>query len=174
MKDWLLTDFDVLLKVFISTVLIFSVLIIFIRISGLRSFAKMSSIDFASTIAIGSVLATTILSESPSILKGGMAVGFILFFQTIFSKLTLHFDWFKKLASNKPMFLMDGEDILYDNLKKANLSEGDLMAKLREANVIQLSEVQAVILETTGDVSVLHCDADKEVDDILLQGIRRS
>jgi len=174
MKDWLLTDFDVLLKVFISTILIFSMLILLVRISGLRSFAKMSSIDFASTIAIGSVLASSILSESPSVLKGGMAVGFILLFQTIFSKLTLKFDWFDKLVSNQPMLLMDGETILYDNLHKANLSESDLMAKLREANVIQLSEVQAVILETTGDVSVLHCENKKKVDDILLKNIRKS
>jgi len=174
MKEWLIADFDVLVMVFISTIFILSILIIFVRISGLRSFAKMSSIDFASTIAIGSVLAATILNESTSILKGGVAVGFILLFQTLFSKLTLKFDWFAKLASNQPLLLMNGENILYDNLHKANLSEEDLQAKLREANVIQLSEVRAVVLETTGDVSVLHCDSDKDLDEFLLQNVRRS
>lgn len=172
MQDWLLTDLDVLLKVFISTVLTFSVLILCVRISGLRSFAKMTSIDFASTIAIGSVLASTLLSESPSVLKGGAAVGFILLFQTIFSKLTLKFDWFDELVSNQPLLLMDGEKILYDNLHAANLKEADLFAKLREANVIERKEIYAVILEETGDVSVLHGAADKQVWEELLKNIR--
>ncbi|HDZ14187.1 hypothetical protein LCGC14_0666010 [marine sediment metagenome] len=171
MKEWLMSDLDVLLKVFISVILVFSLLVIWVRISGLRSFAKMSSIDFASTIAIGSVLASTILNESPSVLKGGLAIGFILLFQTIFSKLTLKYGWFDTLVSNRPLLLMKGENILYDNLHATNMSEEDLMAKLREANVIELSEVKAVILETTGDVSVLHSGTDKKLDELLLKNI---
>lgn len=172
MKDWLITDWDVILKVFISTILIFSILIVWVRISGLRSFAKMSSIDFASTIAIGSVLAGTVLSADPSIAKGAVAIAFILGFQTIFSKLTLKFDWFDKLVSNKPLLLMEGETIRYDNLHATNLSEEDLFAKLREANVIEFSEIKAVIMETTGDISVLHCSSEKDVDDRLLKSVR--
>ena len=42
---------------------------------------------------------------------------------------------------------------------------------LREANALQLSQVRAVILEDTGDVSVLH--GPEEVDDELLEGVRR-
>ncbi|WP_051254330.1 DUF421 domain-containing protein [Arenibacter latericius] len=136
-----------------------------------RSFAKISSIDFASTIAIGSVLASTVLSANPSIIKSGMAIGFILGFQTLFSKLTLKFNWFSNLASNSPMLLMDRETILYDNLYSNNLSEEDLYAKLREANVLQFSEVKAVILETTGDITVLHGSVEKDIDDRLLKGV---
>ena len=169
---WISTNFDAVLKIFVSTILVFTTLILFVRISGLRSFAKMSSIDFASTIAIGSILAATIVNDSPSVLKGGVAVGCILLFQTLFSKMTLKFDWFDKLVSNQPLMLMEGKDILYDNLHKTNLSEGDLMAKLREANVLQLSEVKAVILETTGDISVLHGEEDKNVDDLILEHVR--
>ncbi|MDX1362874.1 MAG: DUF421 domain-containing protein [Arenibacter latericius] len=172
MKDWITTDWQAILNVFISTVLIFSILIIWVRISGLRSFAKISSIDFASTIAIGSVLASTVLSANPSIIKSGMAIGFILGFQTLFSKLTLKFNWFSNLASNSPMLLMDRETILYDNLYTNNLSEEDLYAKLREANVLQFSEVKAVILETTGDITVLHGSVEKDIDDRLLKGVR--
>ncbi|GGW42671.1 DUF421 domain-containing protein [Arenibacter certesii] len=172
MKDWIATEGQAILNVFISTVLIFSILILWVRVSGLRSFAKISSIDFASTIAIGSVLASTVLSADPSIIKSGMAIGFILGFQTLFSKLTLKFNWFNTLASNSPMLLMDKENILYDNLYSNNLSEEDLYAKLREVNVLQLSEIKAVILETTGDITVLHGSVEKEIDVLLLKGVR--
>ena len=45
--------------------------------------------------------------------------------------------------------------ILYHALKKANVGKDDLIAKLREANVHDFSEVKAVIFESTGDVSVI-------------------
>ena len=165
MENWIISEWATLLNVAASTFLILILLVVFVRISGLRSFAKMTSIDFASTVAIGSILASTLLTENPSVLQGTMGIGFILLFQTIFARLTLKLPWFDKLVSNQPMLLMRGEEILYDNLHKAHLSKGDLMAKLREANVLQLSEVRAVVLETTGDVSVLHTSSEEDVAD---------
>ena len=66
--------------------------------------------------------------------------------------------------------MRDGQ-ILYDNLNKVEITENELRGKLREANVIRLNEVKAVILETTGDVSVLHGDGDKEIEDYILEDV---
>jgi uncharacterized membrane protein YcaP (DUF421 family) len=68
---------------------------------------------------------------------------------------------------------MAGSDILRDNLRAAQMTEGDLYAKLREANVTQLEQVRAVVMESTGDVSVLHADeGDPDLDADLLHGVR--
>ena len=49
----------------------------------------------------------------------------------------------------------------------------DLRAKLREANVTQLMHVIAVVMEATGDISVLHNDdAEHELDDELLSKMK--
>lgn len=67
---------------------------------------------------------------------------------------------------------MIGEDIQHDQLAKAKMTVSDLHGKLREANVINYSQVRAVIAETTGDVSVLHCDDDSvELSPALLDGV---
>ena len=53
------------------------------------------------------------------------------------------------------------------------VEDPELINKLREANVTQLSQVYAVIMEATGDISVMHNDSDEhELDDILLKGVR--
>lgn len=172
MSDWISIDLNAFLKVIIATFLVFFMLIVFARISGLRSFAKMTLIDFASTIAIGSIIASTILNDSPSVFKGSLAIAAILTFQTLFSKLILKWYGFQELATNKPIFLMKGEEIIYENLYKTNMTEGHLMAKLREANVLKLSQVQFVVLETTGDVSVLHSEDKVQVDEQILLGVK--
>ncbi|MDO6471263.1 YetF domain-containing protein [Maribacter sp. 1_MG-2023] len=46
------------------------------------------------------------------------------------------------------------------------------MAKLREANVLQLSQVKAVIFETTGDISVLHSDKPIDIDAVIVEDVK--
>ncbi|WP_124981038.1 DUF421 domain-containing protein [Nonlabens xiamenensis] len=153
---------------------IFAIIIVITRIFGLRTFAKMSSFDFASTIAVGSVLASICLNKDQSILKGAITLFAIIAFQTLFSLLVRKMDWFKKLFTNDPQLLMIDGKILYDNLKRCNVGEGDLIAKLREANVHDYNEVRAAVLESTGDVSILHNKDNKQLHQDLLSGVDMS
>ena len=157
--------------VVISVLGIFSAIMVITRIFGLRTFAKMSSFDFASTIAVGSILASIVLNKDQVILKGILSLFCVIGFQTLFSFLVRKNDLFKKLFTNKPQFLMKDGKILYDNLKRCNVGVSDLMAKLREANVHKLSEVQAVVFESTGDITVLHSSEINEVEDIILRDV---
>ena len=130
----------------------------------------MSSFDFAMTVAIGSILASTILSSSVSLAEGitGLAVVYLLQISAAFLR---RYKGFKKLIDNTPLLLMDGQNILYENLKKARVAEGDLRSKLREANVIELSEVHAVVFETTGDISVLHSSNNRKLNDWMMEDV---
>ncbi|WP_339884246.1 DUF421 domain-containing protein [Polaribacter vadi] len=147
----------------VSVLGVFSIIIVITRVFGLRTFAKMSSFDFASTIAVGSVLASVILNTDYSLLKGAVVLVSIIGFQTLFSFLVRKVDIFKELFTNKPQIIMWNGKILYDKLKKCNVGEDDLIAKLREANVHDFNEVKAAVFESTGDVSVIHNKEDKEI-----------
>jgi len=77
------------------------------------------------------------------------------------------------VIDNQPLLLMDGPKVRSDNLRRANMTEADLRAKLREANVTQLEQVQAVVMESTGDVSVLHGPPDAgSPDEGLLRDVK--
>ena len=57
------------------------------------------------------------------------------------------------------------------NLRRANMTETDLRAKLRVANVTQLEQVRAVVMESTGDVLRAPPDAPA-IDDALLADVK--
>ena len=79
------------------------------------------------------------------------------------------------ISDNEPIVLMAGDRILRDNLDKTRVTENDLWGKLREANVLDPSEVRAVVLETTGDISVLHGEAGGQaLHPCLLRGVREA
>ena len=132
----------------------------------------MSSFDFAMTVAVGSIIASTVLSADVSLVQGitGLAVVYIL---QLGAAILRRFPIFQKIIDNSPLLLMDGSKILSENLKKARVTEGDLRSKLREANILNLSQVKAVVFETTGDISVLHSEEDENVEDWLLKDVNR-
>ncbi|MGJ8545962.1 MAG: DUF421 domain-containing protein [Sulfitobacter sp.] len=147
-------------------------IIFLVRIVGLRSFSKMTNFDFVMTVAMGSLLAGASQSQSwPALVQTMVAAMGLFAVQFAMSSLRQRAPEFDAFVQNTPMLLMKDGVILHSALQAARVSEDDLIAKLRSANVRQLSAVRAAILETTGDVSVLHGPA---LDRELLQGVGRA
>lgn len=152
----------------VSSVAMLFGIIAYIRIIGLRSFSKMSTFDFAVTVAIGSLLGTVALSAS-SLADGLIAVGVLLATQALVA--WGRFYGLGRFVDNEPVVLVANGRFLEDNMRATRVSASDIRAKLREANIADLSEVKAVILETTGDVSVIH-GKDGPMDPELLEDVR--
>lgn len=173
MKKWFVLDWNSTIAIVLTAIGIYIAIIIFTRIAGKRSFSKMSSFDFAMTVALGSMIATTVLSKSVSLWEGVIGLGIVYILQ-ISVAILRRFKIVRDTVDNAPLMLMDGKNILHENLKKARVTEEDLRSKLREANVIRLKEVRAVIFEATGDISVMHTgDMDEQLEDWLIKGVER-
>lgn len=154
-----------------SSIGIYLAILVFTRLFGKRSFSKMSSFDFAMTVAVGSMIATTALSSSVSLGEG--ALGLLLVYSLQLSAAYLRrYKWFRKIIDNQPTLLMDGEVMLRENMKSVRVTEGDIRSKLRESNVTKLSTIKAVIFETTGNLVVLHKQDDKPIDEWIMKDVQ--
>ncbi len=128
-------------------------IIAYTRAAGLRTFSKMSAFDFVITVAFGSLLASVTLSGS-SLVEGLVAAGTLLGLQVLIALGRRHS--LARVVDNTPLLLVDDGEVLEQNLRRARVTRDDLRACLRAANVCDLQQVQAVVFETTGDISVLH------------------
>lgn len=175
--DWAkeLPELGTLIRVAVTGVVVYLSVILAVRINGLRSFSKMSSYDFAMTVGVGTLMASTMISDSISLGQGLAGLATLFVAQRVISVLRRRFDRFHRAIDNSPLLLMDGERILKANLAKARVTEDDLRAKLREANVHNFSQVRAVVFEGTGDISVLHhaSQGDPDFEPWLLDDVRR-
>lgn len=133
--------------------------IVVVRIVGLRAFSKMTAFDFVITVATGSLMAGASTATSWSAFaQPCLAVAVLLGVQSGVAWLRQRSETFETIVQNCPVLLMRDGKMLHGALKATRVAEDDLVAKLREANVLNLSDVRAVVLETTGDISVLHGD----------------
>jgi len=145
--------------------------IIFVRIAGLRAFSKMTAFDFVVTVATGSLLASAATATGwPAFIQAVVAIAALLAAQYLLARLRQVSDLVDSLIGNEPLLLMRNGEFVDEAMRKSRVARSDVYAKLREANALDLAAVRAVVLETTGDISVLHGDA---MDEQVLQGVRR-
>ncbi|PQJ36501.1 hypothetical protein BSZ35_14220 [Salinibacter sp. 10B] len=118
------------------------------------------------------MLASVTLWQKPTLLEGAVALGTLFGLQFVVGNLRKRLPGVTGLLDNTPLLLMNGSTVLSGNLRRANMTEADLRAKLREANVTQLEQVRAVVMESTGDVSVLHASPEAPaLDPALLRDV---
>ena len=164
--DWLLVGWDKLPLIILSTLGVYAAVIALTRLNGLRTFSKMSGFDFAMTVAVGSLMASTMTSENPPLLAALTALVTLYLCQRLVAWARSRYGA-SRFVDNEPLLLMDGATFLEENLDVARVTKADLYAKLREANVLDPAEVLAVVMETSGDISVLHGDADSLAPEVL-------
>lgn len=168
--NWMTATGTSLFMVLLSGIGIYVALLLLTRVSGLRSFSKMSSFDFAITVAFGSVIASTILAEDPPLLVGIAGLGVLYLIQYGVSRGRRLSAAVEHLVDNEPLLVMAGADVLSEHLDEARMTEDDLRSKLRMAGVTHPDQVLAVVLESTGDVAVLKVGDD--VAPWIFEGVR--
>ena len=165
------TWFDIFLRGVLLSVAAIGWIVVLIRINGLRSLSKMTNFDFVMTIALGSLVAGAAqASDWQGFAQAMMAMVGLFVVQYTAARLRESSNTVEGVMQNDPVFLMRDGEFFEDALTSTRVAKSDLIAKLREANVLDLSEVRAVVLETTGDVSVLH---GERLQETLIAGVRR-
>ena len=132
-------------------------IILLVRMIGLRSFSKMTAFDFVITLATGSLLATAASSSDwTGFLRAVVAIGALMTVQVVLAFGRRRSEAVTAVVDNEPLLLMRDGVFIDAAMAESRVSPGDVYAKLRGAGIQSMDDVRAVVLETTGDISVLH------------------
>ena len=167
---WLLTDWAQIIGIIVSSIGIYVGIIVYTRLLGLRSFTKISSYDFAMTVAMGSILASTASAKEPSLIRGLIAIGVLFILQAILSYLRINTTQIKTLVDNKPILLMAHGEYIWENIHKVKLTNSDIHKVLRQNNIKNSQQVLALVMETSGAMSVIKSE-DESLDPSLFTAI---
>ena len=146
-------------RVAVVGVLIYGALVLLLRISGKRTLSKMNAFDLVVTVALGSTLATVLLSRSVAITEGLLALALLVFLQFAVTWSSMRSSKFRRLVKNEPKLVLYEGRFLRDAMKSERVTEGEVAAAVRDQGVTELEAVGAVVLETDGSMTVVpHAD----------------
>lgn len=154
-RSMFFNSFQDLARVIVVGVMAYISLIFFLRISGKRTLSKMNAFDFVVTVALGSTLATILLSKDVSFSEGAVALALLIGLQYVIACFAVRSDTFNSIIKSEPTLIYYGGNFLEKNLKQERVTRSEVVAAMREQGFQSFDRVQAVILETTGSLSVV-------------------
>ncbi len=176
MNTWFTAPPLHLLWIVLSCAIFYFLIIGVTRLVGLRSLTTFSSFDFLITLAMGALLATTVVGQSVALVEGFVALAALFALQMAVSALRARLSWVRQLLDNPPMLLMQDGEVLHKNLRAVRVTEDELRAKLRFNNVFSYAQIVAVVLESSGEVSVLKKSGETDISldgELLKEVIKR-
>lgn len=160
-----------LVRVAVISALAYAALVLILRLSGKRSLAKLNIFDFVVTIALGSTLATVLLSSEVSLAEGALAFAMLALLQWIVSSLSTRLHWFRDAIRAEPRLLLRDGQLLEQAMRQERITRDEVEAAVRKKGHGGFDAIAAVVLETDGSLSVI---ADTEVGDgRAVQSVRR-
>lgn len=155
MENALFDNWSSLLRTLMIGGLSYVFLILFLRLSGKRTLSKLNAFDLVVTVALGSTLATILLSKEVSLAQGALAFSLLVGMQFVVTWFSVRIRWLRRLVTGEPALLLYRGQVLEDRLRRVRLTRAEIQAAVRAAGIADLCDVQAVVLETDGSLSVV-------------------
>lgn len=144
-----------LLRTVLVGALAYVSLVLLLRVSGKRTLSKLNAFDLVVTVALGSTLATVLLSQDVALAEGVAAFALLIGLQWVITWCSVRSQRFAQLVKAEPRLLYYKGRFLADALKRERITETELRAAVRAAGALSMESVDAVVLETDGSVAVI-------------------
>lgn len=144
-----------IIRTVIVGALAYGVLVIFVRISGKRTLAKLNAFDLVVTVALGSTLSAVLLQESIALAEGATALGLLVALQYGVTYMSVRSKNFAKLVRSQPTLVARNGSYCAAALLDQRLTEDEVLSAVRSQGINDLDQVEAVILESDGTLSVI-------------------
>lgn len=148
-------DWFGLLRVVIVGTLAYCGLVLMLRVSGKRTLSKMNAFDFIVTVALGSILATVLLSRDVALAEGITAFLLLIGLQYLITFLSVRSDRVEDIVKAQPALLMFHGEFLRDALRHERITELEIRSAIRSQGLTGVEDVIAVVLETDGTLTVM-------------------
>lgn len=144
-----------LVRVGIVGTLAYVALVILLRVSGKRTLSKMNAFDFVVTVALGSTLATVLLSQTVALVEGIAAFIVLIGAQFVITWLSVRSNTVQQLVKAEPSLLFHNGNFLTSAMRRERVTQEEVLAAVRQQGKPSLNQVGAVVLETDGSFSIL-------------------
>jgi uncharacterized membrane protein YcaP (DUF421 family) len=154
-SEMFFNGWDVIVRTLVIGALAYLALIFILRVSGKRTLSKWNAFDFVVTIALGSSLATALLSKQVSLAQGVLGLALLIFLQLLATWLNVRLPVVQKLLKARPTLLLYQGQFQHEVMRRERVPEQEVRAAIRANGIPDVEKVGAVVLETTGEFTVI-------------------
>lgn len=143
-------------------------LVLLLRVSGKRTLSKLNAFDLVVTVAVGSTLATVLLSKDVALAEGIVAFALLVLLQAVITSLSVRSRRVAGWVKAEPCLLYFDGRYAHAAMKRERVTEDELAASVRREGLARMNDAMAIVLETDGSINVIRRPAH---DVPILEGV---
>jgi uncharacterized membrane protein YcaP (DUF421 family) len=148
-------SWESLVRVMVGGAVAYAFLVFLLRVSGKRTLSKLNAFDLVVTVALGSTLATVLLSKDVAVVDGLAAFAVLVLGQYAISTLAVRSRRVRQLVKSEPRMLLYRGELSREAMRRERITPEEIESVVRGAGLSSTAEAAAVILETDGSFHVL-------------------
>ncbi|MDP2779584.1 DUF421 domain-containing protein [Devosia sp.] len=155
--DWsamFFQDAQGIVRTLIVGTLAYIVLVLFLRISGKRTLAKLNAFDLVVTVALGSTLSAILLQESIALAEGATALALLICAQYLVTYVSVRSSRFAEIVRSEPSLLAKDGKFCAAALTRERVTRDEALSVVRAQGGRDIADVQLLVLESDGSISV--------------------
>lgn len=156
LKRMFIGDFSALLtlEILVRTAFMYSYALVAVRFIGKRGIGSLSPFEYVLVFALGGATGDPMLYPEVPLVHGMIVITVIVALHKLVARSTRRNEVLEHLLESRPVLLVRDGVIDDDQLSREDLSQAELLMKLREAGIKNVGRVQLAYLEPSGNLSV--------------------
>ncbi|MDG6080214.1 DUF421 domain-containing protein [Erythrobacter litoralis] len=144
-----------LLRTMVAAVFAYASMIMVLRVAGKHALSKLHVFDYVVTVALGSTLASILLTENVALAEGLVAVVMLIGMQWFVAKLAVSSEPWRKFIRSDPKVLLRHGEIDAEAMLSERVTESEVDIAIRMRGFGDRSMIAYVVLEADGSLSVV-------------------
>ncbi|WPO81562.1 DUF421 domain-containing protein [Chryseobacterium sp. JJR-5R] len=154
-------NFTFAFEIIIRTLIMFSMVLLVLRMAGKKGVRQLSLFEVAIIIALGSAAGDPMFNKDYSILTSVVVFGAIIALYRLITMLASKSEKFERIIEGDPLYVIeDGEFVLVDDISHT-FAKDEFFAEMRQASIEHLGQIKTAILETNGNISFYYFPDDE-------------
>jgi uncharacterized membrane protein YcaP (DUF421 family) len=150
--------------VFFRTLILFSLVVVVLRIMGKRQIGELQPFELVVAIMISELAAVPMADIEIPLLDGIIPILTLLFAQVFLAYLSLISNKARTIICGRPSILIEKGTIIESELRRLRININDLLEQLRVKNYANIRDVDYAILETNGQMSIIPKGASQTIN----------
>ncbi len=146
----------------VRTFLSYFLLLAMVRLMGKRQIGELQMTEFISAVMLSEVAVFPITDRDIPLLYGLLPLVVISSTEVILALLCRKYTPVRHLLEGKPILLVEHGQYIENNLTRTRISREEVDSQIRVSGFDSICQVEKVILEPTGQMSVLPKEEEEE------------
>lgn len=144
-----------LLERVFRSIIVYVFAVVALRLAGKRELGQFSTLDLVVLLFFSNILQNSVIGNDNSITGGVVGAVTFLGLNWLVVKAIYRFDRVKMIVEGSETYLMQDGVIDWNKLRREGVDEEDLVEAAHKQGIMNLDELQTVVLEPDGSLTVI-------------------